>query len=99
MNKYSTHLIQNYDDPNKGSALSRTADGMIIGRRVGNMIAYGEGPRNQQQHVFISELAAQAAFRKVADADQRAQNDESRKWANIEEVPGDKRIIAAGGVN
>ena len=100
MNNFSTHTITNHADPKKGSTLSRNADGMVLARRVGNLVAWGEDPRQQLQRVFTDETYAQIFLRKIGDLDQQqamalAGHEDEGVTARIEEVASG-RIV---GVN
>ena len=97
-NNFNTHTITNYSDQKKGSVLSRLDDGMVIGRRVGCLVAWGEDPRQQQQRAFTDETFGEMFLRKIADLDQKqimeaAGHDPSSVCAHVEDVDGDRRIV------
>lgn len=68
-NNYMTHLLRNFQSKNM-SQLVRRIDGMVIGLRKINEVAWGEDPRTQQHRVFIDEDYATKWLFKIADADQ-----------------------------
>lgn len=69
MNKYNTHLIQNFLSSGR-SVLSRMSSGQVIGYRNANKIMFGENPMNLGCWEFISDDHAMQALKRIAALDQ-----------------------------
>lgn len=93
MTNHRTHTIQKFESTGQ-AVLSRHSDGMVIAIAVGQKVAWGEDPRNQQQRVFVDPVFALAFMRKVADADQQAVSGEETARAAIEETFGESKLVS-----
>ncbi len=92
MSNHYTHMIQKYADKDT-SVLSRKDGGMVIGVRQGNIVGWGEDPRNQDQRVFTDTTYALSFLKRIADADVATLTTGKSQVATIEEVEGDSRIL------
>jgi len=97
-----THLIRNFESEDRAH-LYRKSDGMLIGVRKGNTVAWGEDPSCPQQRVFLGPGPAQSFLRKIADADQEESEKHPERWnpssrAQLQEEDAEPRVISPGSL-
>ena len=91
MNKYATHEMRHFRD-NDTQQLIRRSDGMVIAVRSGNLVAFGEDPRKQTQHVFADVNYAKAFMRSLGDRDIAKETGQPNR-ADFEDTEGGSRVL------